>query len=76
MIRMVAAFLASLVAMSAHPVGAGQLTSLPYSNARAYRQSSEMVWETVQEVADAWGLKTDTKDGPSHLLVSDWETIL
>lgn len=73
MIRMVAAFLASLVAMSAHPVGAGQLTSLPYSNARAYRQSSEMVWETVQEVADAWGLKTDTKDGPSHLLVSDWK---
>ena len=73
MIRMVAAFLGGLVAISAHPVGAGQLTSLPYSDARAYRQSSEMVWETVLEVADAWGLKTAATDGPSHVLVSNWK---
>ena len=73
MIRMVAAFLGSLVVMSVHTAGAGQLTSLPYSNARAYRQSSEMVWETVQNVADAWGLETDTKDESSQLLVSDWK---
>ena len=72
MIRMVAAVLGGLVAVSAHPVGAGQLTSLPYSNARAYRQPSELVWETVLEVADAWGLKTATKDGPSRVLVSNW----
>ena len=73
MIRMVAAFLGSLVVMSVHTAGAGQLTSLPYSNARAYRQSSKMVWETVQNVADAWGLETDTKDESSQLLVSDWK---
>ena len=70
---MVAAALGGLVAISVHPLDAGQLTSLPYSNARAYRQSSEMVWETVQDVTDAWGLKTATKDGSSQVLVSEWK---
>ena len=73
MIRMVAAFLASLVAISVQPVGAGQLVSLPYSNARAYKQSSETVWETVQDLADAWGLKAAINDESSQILVSEWK---
>ena len=73
MVRLVAACLTSLVAISVQPVGAGQLVSLPYSKARAYRQSSQMVWETVREVADAWGLKAETQDGSSRILVSEWK---
>ena len=47
----------------AHSVGAGQPpnASLPYDDARAYLRSSETVWETVEDVADARGLKTDTR---------------
>ena len=73
-IRMVAASVGILVTAFAHPVGAGQTpnASLPYDNAQAYLQSSETVWETVEDVADAWGLKTDTKDRSSQLMISQW----
>lgn len=72
-IRAVTAILASIVAISADPVHAGQLASLPYSSARAYGQSSATVWNAVQDVADAWELKTITNDESSQVLVSRWK---
>ena len=71
--KMVVVCLGSLVAVSVQQVDAGQLVSLPYSNARAYQQSSQMVWETVQEVVDAWGVRPLAQDGSSRILISEWK---
>lgn len=73
MIRIVAASLASLIAIAVPSAHAGQPTSLPYSNARAYSESSETVWATVQDIADAWALTTGTIDASSQVLVSEWK---
>lgn len=73
MMRIVAASLASLLAVAIPSAAAGQPTSVPYSSARAYSQSSEMVWATVQDVAKAWELKTGTMDASSQILVSEWK---
>lgn len=69
---MVVVCLVSLVAVSVQQADAGQLVSLPYSNARGYRESSQMVWETVQEVVGAWGLRALVQDGSSGILISEW----
>lgn len=72
-IRVVTAILASIAAISVHSVHAGQLASLPYSSARAYGQSSATAWDAVQDVADAWELRTTTNDESSQVLVSGWK---
>ena len=71
--KMVAVCLGSLVAVSVQQVDAGQLVSLPYSNARAYQQSSQTVWETVQEVVDAWDVRPLAQNGSSRVLISEWK---
>jgi len=73
MIRIVAASLASLVSVAVPSAHAGQATSLPYSNARAYSEPSETVWATVQDITDAWALKTGIIDASSQVLVSEWK---
>jgi TonB family protein len=32
-----------------------------------------MVWETVQEVVDAWGVRPLAQDGSSRILISEWK---
>ena len=65
--------LGSLWVLCVYPVSAGQLATLPYSNARAYRQPPQMVWRTVQEVVEAWGLESVIRDEASQATVSEWK---
>ena len=47
--------------------------ALPYSNARIYRASSEVVWAAAKNIVAEWGLTSTTMAESAQLLVAAWK---